>query len=67
MNQRVLAERSGLATSHLNRIEKGTRKPPRMESVLRMVQELHLTYEQAVELLELAGYSPSVLLENVAE
>lgn len=63
MNQSVLAERSGLTTSHLNRIERGTRKPPRLESVLRIMEELHLTYEEAVELVELAGYSSSVLRE----
>lgn len=63
MNQRVLADRSGLVPAHLSRIEKGTRKPPRLKHVLSMVQELHLTYEQAAELLELAGYSPSVLQE----
>lgn len=64
MTQRALAERAGLAPSHLNPIEKGTRKPPSVESVLRMIEALRLTRGEAVELLRLASYSPLVLDET---
>lgn len=61
MSQRALAERIGLTFSHLNRIEKGTRKPPAVEKVLAMNEVLRLTRAQAEELVTLAGYSPLVL------
>jgi transcriptional regulator with XRE-family HTH domain len=61
MSQRFLAERCGLGVSHLNRVEKGVRKPPQLKSLLCLLEELHLADEQAVELLQLAGYSPSLL------
>ncbi len=40
MNQRTLAERSYLDPSHLNRIEKGVRKPPAIENLLQMATTL---------------------------
>lgn len=61
MSQRALAERAEFTASHLNRIEKGARKPPLLEYVLRMIEALHLTKDEAEELVELAGYSPVVL------
>lgn len=64
MLQKELAERSGLSKSHLNRIEKGTRKRPHVKKVLRMIEELRLTRGEAKELCELADLSPLVL-ENI--
>ena len=61
MSQVTLAERGGLTASYLNRIEKETRKPPQAETVLRMIEALHLTRAEAEELAQLAGYSPLIL------
>ncbi len=61
MNQKALAERVGLSPSHLNRIEKGTRKSPQVEAVLQMIDVLRLTRAEAEEFVQLAGYSPMVL------
>jgi transcriptional regulator with XRE-family HTH domain len=61
IKQNALAQRIGLSPAHLNRIEKGTRKPPHVEVVLAMVEELHLKPEEAKEFVESAGYSPQVL------
>lgn len=65
MLQKELAERSGLSKSHLNRIERGTRKRPQVKRVLRMVEALRLTRGEAKELCELAELSPLVL-ENIS-
>jgi transcriptional regulator with XRE-family HTH domain len=61
MKQRSLAARVGLTPGHLNKIEKGTRKPPEVETVLAMVDVLRLKRDEAEELVQLAGYSPMVL------
>jgi transcriptional regulator with XRE-family HTH domain len=61
MKQRTLADRIGLTPSYLNRILKGTRKPPEVETVLAMVDVLRLKRDEAEELVQLAGYSPMVL------
>jgi transcriptional regulator with XRE-family HTH domain len=61
MMQSVLAERSGLTKSHLNRIEKGLRPPPQVETVVNMVEVLRLTPEEAEEFVQLAGYSSMAL------
>jgi transcriptional regulator with XRE-family HTH domain len=61
MKQRTLAQRAGLTPSHLNKIEKGARNPPAVETILSIIQELHLNRNEAEELVELAGYSPKVL------
>lgn len=64
MLQKTLAERSGLSPSHLNRIEKGLRSAPQVETVLRMIDALCLGFDEAEELVQLAGYSPLVLQGN---
>jgi transcriptional regulator with XRE-family HTH domain len=61
MKQRILAERVGLTPGHLNKIEKGTRKPPGVETMLSIVEVLRLSRNEAEELIQLAGYSPRVL------
>jgi transcriptional regulator with XRE-family HTH domain len=61
MTQKVLAERVGLTASHLNRVEKGTRPPPQIPTVLRMIEALRLDEQEAKELVQLAGYSPKLL------
>ena len=61
IKQNALAKRVGLSPAHLNRIVKGTRKPPHVEAVLAMVDALQVKRKEAEELIELAGYSPEVL------
>ena len=61
IRQNALAQRVGLSPAHLNRIEKGTRKPPQVEVVLAIVDALRLKRKEAEELVESAGYSPMVL------
>jgi len=61
IKQNALAKRVGLTASHLNRIEKETRKAPQVEVVLAMVKALYLNPEEAIEFVELAGYSPQVI------
>jgi transcriptional regulator with XRE-family HTH domain len=65
MLQIELAKKVGLSKSHLNRIEKGTRKRPKVETVLRMIKALRLTRAEAKELCGLADLSPLVL-ENIS-
>jgi transcriptional regulator with XRE-family HTH domain len=64
MKQRILAERVGLTPGHLNKIEKGTRKPPGVETILSMVEVLRLSRDEAEELIQLAGYSPLALPDD---
>jgi transcriptional regulator with XRE-family HTH domain len=61
MKQRTLAQRVGLTPSHLNKIEKGVRNPPAVETILSIVEVLRLNRNEAEELVNLAGYSPMVL------
>jgi transcriptional regulator with XRE-family HTH domain len=61
MKQRTLAQRVGLTPSHLNKIEKGARNPPAVETILSIIQVLLLNRNEAEELVQLAGYSPKVL------
>src|ERR687894_3144287 len=65
ITQKALAEAAGLTSTYYNRIEKGTRKIPQVETVLALVIALnrivHLKREEAEELVALAGYSPDVL------
>jgi transcriptional regulator with XRE-family HTH domain len=65
ITQKALAESAGLTSTYYNRIEKGTRKIPQVETVLALVFALnrvvHLKREEAEELVALAGYSPEVL------
>jgi DNA-binding XRE family transcriptional regulator len=65
MLQMELARKVRLSKSHLNRIEKGTRKRPKVETVLRMIEALRLTRGEAKELCDLAELSPLVL-ENIS-
>jgi transcriptional regulator with XRE-family HTH domain len=65
ITQKALAEAAGLTSTYYNRIEKGTRKIPRVETVLALIAALHrvihLKLEEAEELVELAGYSAEIL------
>jgi transcriptional regulator with XRE-family HTH domain len=66
MKQRVLADRVGLTYGHLNKIEKGTRKPPGVKTILSMMQVLRLSRSEAEELIQLAGFSPLALPDEEA-
>ena len=65
ITQKAIAEAAGLTPTYYNYIEKGTRKIPKVETVLALVAALHKVVhfkrEQAEELVKLAGYSPEVL------
>jgi transcriptional regulator with XRE-family HTH domain len=65
ITQKALAEAAGLTPDYYNRLEKGTRKIPKVETVLAVVVALHrlvhLKPQEAEELVDLAGYSPMVL------
>jgi transcriptional regulator with XRE-family HTH domain len=61
ITQKALAEAVALTPTYYNRIEQGTRKIPKVETVLALVAALHLPPEEAEELVQLAGYSPEVL------
>jgi transcriptional regulator with XRE-family HTH domain len=61
LKQRTLAQRVSLTPSHLNKIEKGVRNPPAVETVLAIVEQVCRKWEEAEELVQLAGYSPEVL------
>ena len=65
ITQKAIAEAAGLTPTYYNIIEKGTRKIPKVETVLALIAALHrkvrLSLQQAEELVELAGYSPEVL------
>ncbi len=61
MRQNALADRAGLTPSHLNRIEKGARRPPEADTVLRMAGVLRLSAEEAEAFVTSAGYSPLIL------
>src|SRR5258706_7839720 len=51
----------GLHPSDISKLERDTRKAPRLEIVQRMVEVLRLTHSDTIKLLDAAGYSPSVL------
>jgi transcriptional regulator with XRE-family HTH domain len=65
ITQKAIAEAAGLTPTYYNYIEKGTRKIPKVETVLALVAALHkvvhLKRGEAEELVALAGYSPDVL------
>lgn len=61
MSQQTLAERTGVSPSQLSRIQSGEKKPPPAETVLRMIEVLRLTADEAANLLEAANYSPQLL------
>lgn len=65
ITQKAIAEAAGLTPTYYNCIEKGTRKIPKVETVLALVVALdkvvHLKQEEAEELVALAGYPPQVL------
>jgi DNA-binding XRE family transcriptional regulator len=65
ITQKAIAEAAGLTPTYYNCIEKGTRKIPKIETVLGLVAALHkvvhLKQEEAEELVVLAGYPPQVL------
>jgi transcriptional regulator with XRE-family HTH domain len=64
MQQNELAKKVRLSPSHLSRIVKGTRKPPRVGTVRRMIKALRLTASQADDFCERAGLSPLILQKN---
>jgi transcriptional regulator with XRE-family HTH domain len=59
MTQRRLAERSDLDATYLNRIEKGTRPPPPVDTIRKIVQALGLSDAEAKDLVGLAD--PSIV------
>lgn len=65
MSQQTLAERASVSPSQLSRIQSGQKKPPPAETVLRMIEVLRLTGDEAADLLEAAGYSSQLLQSSL--
>jgi transcriptional regulator with XRE-family HTH domain len=57
LSQRQLAKLIDLNPSHLSRIEKGAKNPPKRGTIQKMTMVFNLTQEQEKEWFELAGYS----------
>ena len=55
LSQKALAELAGIDPSHLNRMERGIRRPPKRRTVLAIADALMLSSEKRVALLKLAG------------
>jgi transcriptional regulator with XRE-family HTH domain len=64
MQQNELAKKVGLSPSHLSRIVNGTRKPPRVGKVRRMIKALRLTEDEADDFCDRAGLSLLILQKN---
>lgn len=63
ISQSDLARRIGMEPAYLSRIEHGRIKPPKLDKVLIMARVLHLPPVHILGLVELAGYSPELLLQ----
>lgn len=55
LSRNALARMVGIDGSHLNRIERGLRNPPRPETLLRIGEALQLSEQEKKELLFLSG------------
>jgi transcriptional regulator with XRE-family HTH domain len=63
ISQRSLGQTVGVSHTLLNRSESGSRLPAGPEEVRRIGSALHLTSEEADQLLASAGFWPAALLE----
>ena len=64
MSQRNLPKVTGLSASHLNKVEKEERKPPKRRDILILANALCLDPDKSNELLLAAGYDPLKLDEK---
>jgi transcriptional regulator with XRE-family HTH domain len=55
LSQATLAQRAGLDTSYISRIERGARITPRLRTILRLAEALELGAEQRERLLRIAN------------
>ncbi len=56
ISQRQLAASIGLNPSHLSRVERGQKNPPKRETIGKICKVLGLSQEQRQQLYEAAGY-----------
>jgi transcriptional regulator with XRE-family HTH domain len=56
MSQKALAEHAGLDASHLNRVERGLRSPPKQRTITAIASALMLGTEDTKRLLVSAGH-----------
>jgi hypothetical protein len=56
MTQLDLARFSEIDPTHLNKMVGGSRRPPKVEAVLRQIEVLQLNRDEARKLAQLAGY-----------
>ena len=54
MNQKTLAERIGIHPEHLGAIEREEVNPPKTRTIGRIIKVLHLTSEEATDLISAA-------------
>lgn len=57
LSQKALAEQAELDASHINRLERGLRKPPKKRVIFAIVRALMLNSDEIIELFSTAGYS----------
>jgi len=57
ISQKALAEQVGVDPSHLNRVERGIRNPPKTRTIIAIANALLLDTEARLQLLDAAGRS----------
>ncbi len=67
MKQYTLAERVGLTRSHLVEIEGDVVGPPKEKTIVRIIEELHLSQEEADDLIKEAFYTKAGVLRSRIE
>jgi transcriptional regulator with XRE-family HTH domain len=61
LSQYELAKRAGINPTHLNRIEKGERNPPKRNTIFNISEVLGLNRKERTELFIKAGYAPPAI------
>ena len=67
LSQKALADRVGFNISHLNRIEKGERNPPKKDKILAIAGALDLNDSETDQLLLSAEYAPLRILSRISQ
>lgn len=62
MKQVALARFSEMDPTHLNKMVKGARKPPRVNTVRRQIEVLQLNRDESRQFAKLAGYDLDKIL-----
>lgn len=61
MSQEELGKAINLHATDVSKIERHERKPPKLDHTLKLIEALHLTNNEATELLQVGGYPTTVL------